>query len=240
MTLNHPLQSYYSRIHKTYDLLNRLFTFGLDRKWRRHTVEACLENNPRRILDLCCGTGDLAIGISKASAPPVRITGLDLNPQMLEVARQKALHFALATVEFIQGDAGAMPFADGEFDSITIGFGFRNLTYENPNREKHLQEISRVMRAGAHLLILESARPENRFVRIFYRLYLKLFLVPLGGLLSGDWNAYRYLAKSSAGFYSFAEMRKMLAASQLSLHTRRKYILGSVNLLIAKKNWEKT
>ncbi|MBN1790788.1 MAG: class I SAM-dependent methyltransferase, partial [Bacteroidales bacterium] len=134
MTLNHPLQSYYSRIHKTYDLVNRLFTFGLDRKWRRHTVEACLETHPRRILDLCCGTGDLAIGISKASAQPVKITGLDLNPQMLEVARQKAMHFALATVEFMQGDAAAMPFADGEFDCITIGFGFRNLTYENPKR----------------------------------------------------------------------------------------------------------
>jgi demethylmenaquinone methyltransferase/2-methoxy-6-polyprenyl-1,4-benzoquinol methylase len=236
MTLNHPLQSYYSRIHKTYDLVNRIFTFGLDRKWRRHTVEVCLGNRPRRILDLCCGTGDLAIGISRASSYPVRITGLDLNPQMLEVARQKAMHLALATVEFIQGDAGAMPFADGEFDCITIGFGFRNLTYENPKREQHLQEISRVMGPGAQLLILESARPENRFVNFFYRLYLRLFLVPLGGLLSGDWNAYRYLANSSAGFYSFAEMRKMLDANQLTLHTRRKYILGSVNLLIAKKN----
>lgn len=236
MTLNHPLQSYYSRIHKTYDLVNRIFTFGLDRKWRRHTVEACLETHPRRILDLCCGTGDLAIGISKASAHPVMITGLDLNPQMLEVARRKAMHFALATVEFIQGDAAAMPFADGEFDCITIGFGFRNLTYENTKREKHLQEISRVMRPGAHLLILESARPENRFVNFFYRLYLRLFLVPLGGFLSGDWNAYRYLANSSAGFYSFAEMRKMLDANHMTLHIRRKYILGSVNLLIAKKN----
>lgn len=236
MTLNHPLQSYYSRIHKTYDLVNSLFTFGLDRKWRRHTVEACLETHPRRILDLCCGTGDLAIGISRASSSPVCITGLDLNPLMLDVARQKAMHSTLATVEFIQGDAGAMPFADGEFDCITIGFGFRNLTYENPKREQHLREISRIMGTGAQLLILESARPENRFVSFFYRLYLRLFLVPLGGLLSGDWDAYRYLAKSSAGFYSFAEMRKMLDAHQLTLHTRRKYILGSVNLLIAKKS----
>jgi len=199
-------------------------------------VEACLESNPRRILDLCCGTGDLAIGISKTSAYPVRVTGLDLNAQMLDVARQKAMRAKATTVEFIQGDAGAMPFTDGEFDCLIIGFGFRNLTFENTKREQHLQEINRVMKRGAQLLILESARPESRFINFLYRLYLKLFLVPLGGLLSGDWNAYRYLANSSAGFYSFAEMRKMLDANQLSLHTRRKYILGSVNLLIAKKN----
>jgi demethylmenaquinone methyltransferase/2-methoxy-6-polyprenyl-1,4-benzoquinol methylase len=198
-------------------------------------VEACLGNNPGRILDLCCGTGDLAIGISNASTQPVRITGLDLNPQMLEIARQKSLRITMATVEFIQGDAGAMPFADGEFDCITIGFGFRNLTFENPSRERHLQEIGRVMRPGAQLLILESARPENRIVGFFYRLYLKLFLVPLGGLLSGDWNAYRYLANSSAGFYNYDELRKMLEAYHLSLHTRRKYILGAVNLLMAIK-----
>ena len=235
MTTGFPLQDYYTRIYKSYDLVNRLFTFGLDKKWRRHTVEACLESNPQHILDLCCGTGDLAISISRAAVNPVRITGFDLNAKMLEIARQKAFRFNTMPVEFIQGDAGSMPFQDDEFDCITIGFGFRNLTFENPIRNQHIHEISRIMKIGARLIILESARPENKFIGFFYRLYLKSFLLPLGGLLSGDWNAYRYLAESSADFYSFPVLCKMLEDHQLNLHVEKKYLLGSVNLLIAIK-----
>jgi demethylmenaquinone methyltransferase/2-methoxy-6-polyprenyl-1,4-benzoquinol methylase len=231
----HPLQSYYTRIYKSYDLVNRLFTFGLDKKWRRHTVKVCLESNPERILDLCCGTGDMAINISRAAGGPVRITGFDLNPNMLEIARQKAFRSNTPAVEFIEGDAGSMPFSDGEFDCITIGFGFRNLTFENPNRDQYIREISRIMKPGARLLILESALPESKFVGFFYRLYLKLLLVPLGGLLSGDWNAYHYLAGSSADFYNFQVLSSMLKDYKLSLHLEKKFLFGSVNLLIATK-----
>ena len=236
MTSGFPLQDYYSRIYKTYDLVNHLFTFGLDKKWRKHTVEACLKSNPERILDLCCGTGDLAIGLNNAAKSQVRITGFDLNSNMLDFARRKAFRFNATAVEFIQGDAGSMPFSDGEFDCITIGFGFRNLTFENPDRERHIREISRVMKPGARLLILESAKPPGRIVDFFYRLYLRLFLVPLGGLLSGDWNAYRYLSRSSADFYSFQTLRTMLEEHLLTLYPEKKYLFGSVNLLIAIKN----
>jgi demethylmenaquinone methyltransferase/2-methoxy-6-polyprenyl-1,4-benzoquinol methylase len=235
MTSGFPLQSYYTRIYKSYDLVNRIFTFGLDKKWRRHAVEACLNSNPQHILDLCCGTGDLAISISRAAISPVRITGFDLNVNMLEVARQKAFRSNTTPVVFIQGDAGSMPFRDEEFDCIIIGFGFRNLTFENPTRDQHIREICRIMKPGARLIILESARPESKFIDFFYRLYLKSFLVPLGGLLSGDWNAYRYLAKSSADFYSFPVLCKMLEDHQLSLNLKNKYLFGSVNLLIATK-----
>jgi demethylmenaquinone methyltransferase/2-methoxy-6-polyprenyl-1,4-benzoquinol methylase len=231
----YPLQSYYSRIYKTYDLVNRLFTFGLDKKWRRHAVEVCLESHPHRVLDLCCGTGDLAINISQAANNTVQITGFDLNREMLAIARQKASLLKTAAVDFIQGDAGSMPFKNNEFDCITIGFGFRNLTFENPNREQYLREINRIMKPGARLLILESAQPENRFVGFFYRLYLTLILVPLGGLLSGDWHAYRYLADSSACFYSYTALCKMLEDIHLSLQIHKKYLFGSVNLLIATK-----
>jgi demethylmenaquinone methyltransferase / 2-methoxy-6-polyprenyl-1,4-benzoquinol methylase len=231
----HPLQEYYSRIYKTYDLVNRLFTFGMDARWRRHTVEACLKNHPVSILDLCCGTGDLAISICRVSGKNVHITGFDLNPGMLTLARQKASRLKASPIEFIQGDARSMPFRDGEFDCITIGFGFRNLTFENPDRDLHFREISRIMKPGARLLILESSVPRNRLIAFFYRAYLRFFLVPLGGLLSGNWNAYRYLAGSSAGFYSFEELGEMLRNYQLTLKTERKYLFGSVNLLVATR-----
>jgi demethylmenaquinone methyltransferase/2-methoxy-6-polyprenyl-1,4-benzoquinol methylase len=235
MSSGFPLQEYYSRIYKTYDLVNRLFTFGQDRKWRRQTIEACLKDNPEQILDLCCGTGDMALGIAMASKRPLNITGFDLNASMLEVARNKAKRLDIKSVDFRQGDAASMPFANKEFDRITIGFGFRNLIWQNPNQAKHLEEISRVMKPGAVLLILESAVPESAFVRFFYRVYLKLILVPLGGMLSGDWKAYRYLAGSSSGFYNFSTLKSMMEPYKLHLQSERKYLLGSVNLLIAVK-----
>jgi demethylmenaquinone methyltransferase/2-methoxy-6-polyprenyl-1,4-benzoquinol methylase len=235
MTTPHPLQTYYSRIHKTYDLVNRLFTFGLDRKWRSYTVKVCLESHPAVILDLCCGTGDLAIALCKNTGGQIQVTGFDLNPEMLTIARQKATRMKAYSVAFIQGDAGSMPFNDGAFDCVTIGFGFRNLTWENPHRDKHIGEIARVMKPGARLLILESARPENKLIAFFYNLYLKLLLVPLGGLLSGDWQAYRYLAGSSSGFYSFDQLRELLHPYHLDLHRHRTFLSGSVNLLIASK-----
>jgi demethylmenaquinone methyltransferase/2-methoxy-6-polyprenyl-1,4-benzoquinol methylase len=230
-----PLQDYYSRIYKTYDLVNRLFTFGQDRKWRRQTIEACLKDNPKKILDLCCGTGDLALGAAMAAKGSLEIIGFDLNASMLEVARSKAGKLGIRSVDFRQGDAGSMPFASQEFDRITIGFGFRNLIWQNPNQARHLEEISRVMKPGARLLILESAVPENAFVSFFYRVYLKLILVPLGGILSGDWKAYRYLAGSSSGFYDLPTLKSMMEPFKLILKKEKDYLFGSVNLLIATK-----
>jgi demethylmenaquinone methyltransferase/2-methoxy-6-polyprenyl-1,4-benzoquinol methylase len=230
-----PLQDYYSRIYKKYDFINHLFTFWQDKKWRRHTVEACLSCNPQCVLDLCCGTGDLAIGICLAGNKSIKITGYDLNQNMLGVARQKANHLNARSVEFIQGDIVSMPFTNNEFDCITIGFGFRNLTYENPNRERYLHEINRVLKPGARLIILESAVPENRAIKQFYRLYLKLVLVPLGGFFSGHWGAYRYLAGSSVSYHSFPELNRLLESHHLKLHLQQRYLFGSVNLLIATK-----
>jgi len=234
MNSGHPLQNYYSRIYRTYDLVNALFTLGLDKKWRRFTAKECLSANPERILDLCCGTGDLAITLMKNAGDKVSVTGYDLNAEMLVIAKRKALHEKV-DITFIQGDAGSMPFQNDEFDSITIGFGFRNLTWENPNRDRHVSEISRILKPGGKLFVLESARPESKIVGFFYTLYLKLILIPLGGFLSGDWNAYRYLAGSSSGFYSFPQLLKLLDTQLMDLHLRKKFLFGSVNLLIAIK-----
>lgn len=234
-TTTYPLQDYFSSIFKTYDLMNRMFTLGLDRKWRRHAIAACLDGSPDNILDLCCGTGDLAIGICKAANTGVHVTGYDLNADMLKVARDKASACRTVLPEFVQGDVGFMPFEDGSFDCITIGFAFRNLIFENPSSERHISEISRVLEPGGRLLILESALPENSIVALFYKLYLWLFMVPLGGILSGNWHAYRYLARSSVMFYRFPELADMLQQQNLRLERKKKYLFGSANLLVATK-----
>jgi|WetSurMetagenome_2_1015567.scaffolds.fasta_scaffold96151_3 demethylmenaquinone methyltransferase / 2-methoxy-6-polyprenyl-1,4-benzoquinol methylase len=231
----HPLQNYYSKIYKSYDLVNKLFTLGFDRKWRNYLIGECLKPNPSNILDLCCGTGDIAIGLKQKAHGHIRVTGYDLNAHMLEIAEKKSLHQGIE-LDFIQGDAAELPFSDNHFDCITIGFGFRNLTWKNPNSNKHISEISRVMKKGAILYILESTQPENRLIRFFYSLYLRFILVPLGGVISGNWNAYRYLAGSSAFFYCFGDLQQLMAPFGLSLTMNRKFMLGSVNLLTAFKS----
>jgi len=228
------LQAYYSRIYRRYDLVNSLFTFGFDKKWRNHTVRQCLALSPSRILDLCCGTGDLAISLSIHANDNTYVAGYDLNNHMLDISRRKAAKSGVSP-EFIQGDAAALPFRNEEFDCITIGFGFRNLTWENPEVKRHIAEMRRVLKTGGSLFILESSRPTNRILGGLYLLYLKFVLVPLGGILSGEWNAYRYLAGSSSGFYSFAELKEMLGKSGFDLTQGRKFMFGSANLLIARK-----
>lgn len=231
---NHPLQNYYSHIYKSYDLINTLFTFGCDRRWRNHLILECMKSHPAEVLDLCCGTGDLAIGLKKKGGWPVQVTAYDRNPDMLGIAVQKAEQHH-QNIHFMQGDAACMPFKDGEFDAIMIGFGFRNLTWENEDRERHISEISRIMKKDAQLFILESASPENPIIRFLYKIYLKIVLIPLGGLISGNLKAYHYLAGSSAGFYPYMTLKKMLAPHHLHLERHRTYMFGSVNILIARK-----
>ncbi len=230
----HPLQNYYSQIYKSYDLINTLFTFGLDKRWRNDLIGECLKLHPAQVLDLCCGTGDLAIGLKNKAGWPVQVTAYDRNAEMLSIAIEKAVR-KNPDISFLQGDAADMPFHDATFDAVMIGFGFRNLTWENAHREQYLSEISRILKKDAQLLILESANPENPVIRFLYRLYLKGVLIPLGGLISGNRKAYHYLAGSSAGFYSYMTLKKMLAPHHFHLKRHKTYLFGSVNLLIATK-----
>lgn len=230
------LKAFYSKIYRTYDLVNRLFTLGMDKRWRKVTARRCLEKNPAAVMDLCCGTGDLSMDLIKwAKNEQLKVTGYDFNPDMLSIARIKSENKNLKNTEFIEGDAAQMPFKDGRFDAITIGFGFRNLTFENPARDKHIEEMHRVLKEQGELLILESGVPSNLIVRFFYKLYLYLFLIPLGGLISWNFKAYWYLAHSSSKFYSIVEVKDLLLSKQFSNVESRKFFFGAANLVIATK-----
>jgi demethylmenaquinone methyltransferase / 2-methoxy-6-polyprenyl-1,4-benzoquinol methylase len=232
----YPIHDYYLRIYKRYDLINRLFTFGMDRSWRHEAVEKCLATDPKKVLDLCCGTGDLALEISRISKGKVTLTGYDFNEKMLEMAALKSQQQNLTNLDFIRGNVASMPFSNDEFDCITIGFGFRNLVFENPDAENHLSEMARVLKKAGELIIVESSIPPNNLMRLFYSIYVKLILVPLGGLISGDWKAYRYLALSSANFYNPAQVENILLRKGFVVEFYKSYFFGSVNLVVARKN----
>jgi demethylmenaquinone methyltransferase / 2-methoxy-6-polyprenyl-1,4-benzoquinol methylase len=185
----------FDRIAPVYDAMNRLMTVGLDRQWRRETAAAVVGPGDR-VLDVCCGTGDLAIAARAAGGD---VTGLDFSAPMLERARRKS-----ADIEWVEGDALALPFAGGSFDAVTVGFGVRNL----PNIERGLAELRRVLRPEGRVGVLEITRPRG-LLAPFYKLWFD-GLIPLAGrILPGGW-AYSYLPASVRRFPEPKDLARLL------------------------------
>lgn len=179
------VRSMFDRIAPVYDVMNRLMTAGLDQRWRRLAVRKVVWPGDR-VLDACCGTGDLAVEAERRGG---RVVGLDFSPRMLERARRKS-----GTIEWIQGDALALPFSDGEFDAATVGFGVRNLA----DLEGGLRELARVLRPGGKLAVLEITRPRG-ILQPFFRLWFDV-LVPFAGRVLPGGKAYTYLPASVRRF----------------------------------------
>ncbi|MBI5502477.1 MAG: ubiquinone/menaquinone biosynthesis methyltransferase [Deltaproteobacteria bacterium] len=218
----------------SYDLLNRVFTFGFDQRWRRCAVEECLFDRPRRVLDLCSGTGDLAVMLSGSADPGASVVAADFSEPMLAVARAKAESAGVAgRIEFRVADAAALPFADGEFDAAGIAFGFRNLTWKNPGREKHLAEVRRVLAHGARFVVVETSRPPFSALRTGFDAWMAAAVAPLGGLISGQGGAYRYLARSARGFYRADEVDALLLGAGFRTVQHRLFLGGVAALHVA-------
>ena len=214
--------------------MNRVFTFGSDRRWREKAVNEVLKNDPRHILDICTGTGDLILAIGERASSEVSLTGYDFSSQMLQKAREKSRKIN-NRISFIEGDVASMPFKDKQFDSAGITFGIRNLVYQNSHAQQHLSEIYRVMKPGGRFVVLESSKPGNPVWRFFNGIYLRFILPYLGGILSGNLNAYRYLAKSSRDYYTIREMTDILRKAGFEVVNTKSLFLGSVMLVTAEK-----
>jgi demethylmenaquinone methyltransferase / 2-methoxy-6-polyprenyl-1,4-benzoquinol methylase len=210
------VRAMFDRIAPVYDVMNRVMTVGLDGRWRRATAEAAVRDGDR-VLDACCGTGDLAIAGARAGG---RVTGLDFSEPMLERARRKA-----PELEWVQGDLLALPFPDGSFDAATVGFGVRNVE----DLPAGLRELRRVLRPGGRLGVLEITRPRG-FLRHFYGIWFDRIVPLLGRVLPGG-DAYTYLPASVRRFpgpedlaraleeAGFAQVRfKLFAGGIVALH----------------------
>jgi demethylmenaquinone methyltransferase/2-methoxy-6-polyprenyl-1,4-benzoquinol methylase len=175
----------FDRIAPVYDVMNRVMTAGLDQRWRKLAVKQVVWPGDR-VLDACCGTGDLAVAAEQRGG---RVVGLDFSEKMLERARPKS-----GAIEWIQGDALALPFEDGSFDAATVGFGVRNLA----DLEGGLRELARVLRPGGKLAVLEITRPTG-ILRPFFRFWFDV-LVPFAGRVLPGGEAYTYLPASVRRF----------------------------------------
>ena len=229
-----PLQKMFSAVPRSYDFLNRLLTFGFDQVWRQRAAEKCLVNSPERILDLCCGTGDLTVKLKKTASSDTQIVALDYSETMLEAAKKKLIKKHLNHIDFYHADASNMPFPDDFFDSIGIAFAFRNLTFHNPDRDKFLEEIQRVLKPGGRFVIIETSQPDNNLFRKLFHLYLKWITAPLGGFISGHYRAYNYLAYSARHYYNNEELQSMMIKAGFKIIESRAYLGGISSLYVFK------
>ncbi len=191
----------FDKISGKYDFLNRLLSLGIDKNWRKQALLTLAPANPKHILDIATGTGDLAFTADQLLKPE-KITGLDLSAGMLDVARKRlidktsGLH---ASIEFIKGDAEHLAFETGTFDAATVAFGVRNFA----DLQAGLKEICRVLKPGAPLMVLEFTKPRVFPFRQLFNIYFRHVLPLIGSWTSGDRKAYRYLYESVQAFPDF-------------------------------------
>jgi demethylmenaquinone methyltransferase/2-methoxy-6-polyprenyl-1,4-benzoquinol methylase len=211
------IQQMFGTIAPRYDFLNRMLSFGIDRRWRKKAVRLLKYRDGARILDVATGTGDVALEIARTTPPSVKITGADFCKEMVELGRIKAVQSPYAgRIDFKVAPCEDLPFPNETFDSITIAFGIRNVV----DRKLGLAEMWRVLRPGGRMIILEFSTPRSQLFRQIYYFYFRRLLPVIGGLIS-KYNAYKYLPDSVLEFPTHEEFAAMIEdAGFRSVHIR--------------------
>ncbi|MGD0861651.1 MAG: ubiquinone/menaquinone biosynthesis methyltransferase [Candidatus Limnocylindrales bacterium] len=219
--------SMFDSIAPVYDRMNTIMTAGLDGRWRRAAVRAARLAPGNSAVDVACGTGKLTCALAAAVGPAGRVVGVDLAPAMLEAARRACGD--LVQIEFVEGNALALPFQPGTFDAATIAFGLRNLS----SFENGFREMARIVRPGGRVVCLELTTPRPR---IFGRLYTALFgrMAPFVGTAFGRRDAYAYLPHSLDGFPAAEDLAETMRGVGLVNVTVRRLALGAVALHVGQ------
>jgi demethylmenaquinone methyltransferase / 2-methoxy-6-polyprenyl-1,4-benzoquinol methylase len=220
-------------IARRYDLMNRLMTLGLDGRWRRVAAREAALAPGDRALDVCCGTGDLSFSLVDG-CPGCAVTGLDFTPEMVAVAREKAAARMrcgwLARLDFVEGDVLDLPFAEGAFAAVTVGWGVRNV----PDVPRAFAEMARVTRPGGRVVCLESTVAPEGPGRRFQAVWMGRVVPFAGGIVSGDAGAYAYLPASVDAFPRAEGLAGIMAAAGLVNVRYRRFGLGAVAIHVGE------
>lgn len=199
-------------VARKYDVMNDLMSLGIHRLWKRYTIEMSGVRPGHSVLDLAGGTGDLTMKFSRIVGDSGRVILSDINSSMLGVGRDKLIdHGYAGNIEYVQANAETLPFADNSFDCITIAFGLRNVT----DKQKALESMTRVLKPGGRLLVLEFSKPVNPAFERVYDRYSFSFLPVIGKLVANDADSYRYLAESIRMHPSQETLKQMMQQAGL-------------------------
>lgn len=222
----------FTEIASRYDFVNRLLSCGIDVWWRHVTVSAVPPPPQGSVLDVCTGTGDLAMAYAAKASPGVRIVGSDFCRPMLSYGMRKS-ESAGIDIEWVEADATKLPFHDHEFDVVSIAFGLRNIV----DSKKGLSEMARVLKPGGRLAILEFSLPSNSFIRNIYLWYFRHVLPFIGNRITGNHSeAYTYLNKSVEDFPSGDRLKKIIESAGFSNVDMMPLSFGIATLSVATRD----
>ena len=232
MPKKEKIQQMFDGIAPSYDKLNHVMSLNVDKLWRKHALKEIVDGTPQQILDVACGTGDSTISIAAAANPGSRVIGADISEGMMALVMEKAAKAGVHDRIRLQvADGENLPYEEGTFHRVTCAFGIRNFEH----KEKGLEEFLRVLKPGGKAVILELSVPQNKVIRWFYDLYFMHILPWIGGLISGDKAAYRYLPASVHAFPSPARFCTMMSDAGFR-HVRFKtFTFGLCRMYVGEK-----
>jgi demethylmenaquinone methyltransferase/2-methoxy-6-polyprenyl-1,4-benzoquinol methylase len=220
----------FNRISYKYDFLNHFLSFRRDIAWRKKLVKLLNEEQPKQILDIATGTGDLAI--AALGTNPQKVTGIDIAKDMLEIAIKKSKETGKQeNMEFMVADALNLPFEDNTFDAATVAFGVRNFE----NLETGLKEVKRVLKKGSKFYILEFSKPQSIVMRGLYKVYSRVYIPVVGRIFSKDFSAYKYLPDTIATFPSGKEFGEVVKECGYKLNKIEPLTFGIATIYIGEK-----
>jgi demethylmenaquinone methyltransferase/2-methoxy-6-polyprenyl-1,4-benzoquinol methylase len=222
------VKAMFTRLAWRYDVVNDVMSFGLHRRWKRQTVEIALGGGrPARVLDLCCGTGDLCFLAEERGA--ARVTGLDFTLPMLAVARRRKFSSG-DRCELVEGDALALPFPDASFDAITVAYGLRNIA----DLAAALAEMRRVLAPGGRAAILDFGKPDNRLAGALYGAFLHMMMPAVGWVFHGDPDTYLYIPASLERYPGQRGVADLMRAAGFANVRYEERLLGAMGINIGE------
>jgi ubiquinone/menaquinone biosynthesis methyltransferase len=217
----------FSRIAAKYDLLNKILSFGADRKWKRLAVSMLPRTDVKRCLDLGCGTGDMAMLLAERY-PQAEVIGLDINKDMIECAKKR---HSSENLEFVRGDMCDIPFDDNSFDIVTGSYAIRNA----PDLHKSLSEIIRVSRPGGWVCLMDFSKPANKLLQKLELLFIKMWFGLWSRLFYRDTQPYGYVAKSLSVFPDSGRLKAILTQAGFDMKKSKKRAFGMIEIIICQK-----